>query len=66
MRSENKSSGICGMAGTNLAGRSELQRIGNVPSVPRVPAGPCVPQFEEQKEKDLTGKEVTSGVSNVV
>ena len=32
----------------------------------RSPRAPCAPQFEEQKEKDLTGKEVTSGVSSVV
>ena len=32
----------------------------------RSPTAPCAPQLEEQKEEELTGKEVTSGVSNVV
>ena len=32
----------------------------------RSPTAPCAPQFEEQKEKDLTGKEVTSGALDVV
>jgi len=32
----------------------------------RSPTAPCAPQFEEQKDKELTGKESTSGEFGVV
>lgn len=45
-----------------LAPREFARRIAAL----RSPTAPCAPQFGEQKEEELTGKEVTSGVSSVV
>lgn len=46
----------------NLSPREFARRIAAL----RPPTAASELQFEEQKEKDLTGKEVTSGVSSVV